>query len=260
MAGIKPTRCLRCSLLPRRFISIFEKFCGVRIFSPGLRPPRAPCILDGMNASEEQDAIRIRDFLAELCADLAPDFVVIGGWAAYAHGSGQLSLDGDAFISYPALGTLRDLYEVTPNHRMKKEQFRGPTGHDIDLYVERLHGLAVPFDEAQACAQQRGGLLVICPEHLTILKLKAQAGRRGSGKGDKDALDLIFLWEKGLADFEKPELLTTALEETDWKQLAEIFADKRLTEMACEGNAWEAKAMRGRLAECLARARRGERP
>ena len=213
-----------------------------------------------MNASEERDAIRIRDFFVELCADLAPDFVVIGGWAAYAHGSGQLSLAGDALVSYPAQGTLRDFYEVTPNHRMKKEQFRGPTGHDIDLYVERMHGLAVPFDEAQACAQQRGGLLVICPEHLTILKLKAQAERRGSGKGDKDALDLIFLWEKGRADFEKPELLTTALEEPDWKQLADIFADKRLTEIACDGNAWEAKALRGRLAAGLARAREGERP
>ena len=213
-----------------------------------------------MNPDEQAEALRIRDFLAELCADLAPDFVVIGGWAAYAHGSGQLSLDGDAFISYAALGTLRDLYEVTPNHRMKKEQFRGPTGHDIDLYVERLHGLAVPFDEAQACAQQRGGLRVICPEHLTILKLKAEADRRGSGKGDKDALDLIYLWENGLADFEKPELLTLALEAPQWTRLREIFADKRLTEIACDGNAWEAKALRGRLAAGLARAREGERP
>ena len=213
-----------------------------------------------MNATEQDEALRIRDFLAELCADLAPDFVVIGGWAAYAHGSGQLSLDGDALISYAALGTLRDHYEVTPNHRMRKEQFRGPTGHDIDLYVERLHGLAVPFDEAQACAQQRGGLLVICPEHLTILKLKAEAARRGSGKGDKDALDLIYLWEKGLADFEKPELLMLSLGDGDWTRLAELFADKRLTEMACGGNGWEAKALRERLALRLARARKGARP
>jgi hypothetical protein len=189
-----------------------------------------------------------------------PDFVVIGGWAAYAHGSGQLSLDGDALISYAALGTLRDRYEVTPNQRMRKEQFRGPTGHDIDLYVERMHGLAVPFDEAQACAQQRGGLLVICPEHLTILKLKAEQDRRGSGKGDKDALDLIYLWEKGLGDFEKPELLTLALDEGGWKRLGEIFADKRLTELACAGNVWEAKAMRVRLLERLGRARKGGRP
>jgi hypothetical protein len=65
-----------------------------------------------MSPDEQADALRIRDFLAELCADLAPDFVVIGGWAAYAHGSGQLSLLGDALISYPALGTLRDRYEV----------------------------------------------------------------------------------------------------------------------------------------------------
>lgn len=213
-----------------------------------------------MSPDEQTEALRIRDFLAELCADLAPDFVVIGGWAAYAHGSGQLSLDGDALISYQALGTLRDLYEVTPNHRMRKEQFRGPTGHDIDLYVERLHGLAVPFDEAQACAQQRGGLLVICPEHLTILKLKAEAERRGSGKGDKDALDLIYLWERGVADFEKPELLTLALTPSDWARLAEIFGEKRLTEMACAGNSWEARALRERLAERIGRARKGGRP
>lgn len=213
-----------------------------------------------MSPDEQSEALRIRDFLAELCADLAPDFVVIGGWAAYAHGSGQLSLDGDALISYPALGTLRDRFEVTPNARMRKEQFRGPTGHDIDLYVERMHGLAVPFDEAQACAQQRGGLLVICPEHLTILKLGAEAERRGSGKGDKDALDLIYLWEKGLADFEKPELLTLALDEALWARLEEIFNDKRLTEMACGGNGWEAKAMRERLLERVKRARKGERP
>ena len=32
-----------------------------------------------MKADEENDALRIRDFLVELCADLAPDFVVIGG-------------------------------------------------------------------------------------------------------------------------------------------------------------------------------------
>lgn len=65
-----------------------------------------------MNPDEQQEALRIRDFLAELCADLAPDFVVIGGWAAYAHGSGQLSLDGDALISCSALGTLRDQWPI----------------------------------------------------------------------------------------------------------------------------------------------------
>lgn len=118
----------------------------------------------------------------------------------------------------------------------------------------------MPFDEAQACAQERGGLRVVCPEHLTILKLAAYADRRGSGKGDKDALDLIFLWEKGLADFEHPELLIGALEEPDWTKLAEIFADKRLTEVACEGNAWEAKALRGRLAGRLSRARKEDHP
>ncbi|HAB18607.1 MAG TPA: hypothetical protein DCE44_19470, partial [Verrucomicrobiales bacterium] len=35
-------------------------------------------------ADDEQTALRIRNFLVELSTDLAPDFVVIGGWAAYA--------------------------------------------------------------------------------------------------------------------------------------------------------------------------------
>lgn len=210
--------------------------------------------------SEEAVAVRIRDFMVELCADLSPDFIVIDGWASYAHGSGQLSLDGDALISYVALGTLRDRYNVTPNARMRKEQFRGPTGHDIDLYVERMHGLPVSFEEAQACAQERDGLLVVCPEHLTILKIGAEADRRGSAKGDKDALDLILLWEKSLASFTRPELLVLALDEADWAQLHFIFGNQRLTEMACGGNAWEAKALRARLGERLTRAKGGGIP
>ena len=43
-----------------------------------------------MYASEEQDAIRIRDFLVELCADLAPDFVVIGGWRRLPTAAGRV--------------------------------------------------------------------------------------------------------------------------------------------------------------------------
>lgn len=138
-----------------------------------------------ISPDQESEALRIRDFLLGLCADLGPDFIVIDGWAAYAHGSGQLSLDRDALISYQALGTLRDQYEVTPNHRMRKEQFRGPTGHDIDLYVERMHGLAVPFDEAQACAQEHDGMRVICPEHLTILKRRRSGSAAAPARGTR---------------------------------------------------------------------------
>lgn len=71
---------------------------------------------------------------------------------------------------------------------------------------------------------------------------------------------LAYLWEKGLADFEHPELLATALHEPEWKRLGEIFADKRLTGIASGGNAWEAKALRERLAGRLSQARPGERP
>ena len=122
-----------------------------------------------------------------------------------------------------------------------------------------MHGLAVPFDESQACAQQRGRMLVSCPEHLTILKLKAEEEGRGTGKGDKDALDLIHLWENGLSDFEKPELLTLALKDSQWTRLGgEIFADKRLTEMACGGNGWEGQGV-ARKAARTSRARQERR-
>ena len=47
-----------------------------------------------MIPSEPQDAIHIRDFLVELCADLAPDFFVIDGWAAEAH-ERDVSMSGE---------------------------------------------------------------------------------------------------------------------------------------------------------------------
>ena len=114
---VLPTRRRPVSKKLKKFFECEEP--GGDDHNRSLPPPTSLAIVSAMLPDEKQTALRIRDFLGELCTDLAPDFVVIGGWAAYAHGSGQLSLDGDALISYSALGTLRDRYEVTPNERMR---------------------------------------------------------------------------------------------------------------------------------------------
>ena len=75
----------------------------------------------------------IRKQLADLCEYFGGSFVVIGGWAIHAHNPRELTLDGDAMVSLETDGTLRDMFEVTPNPRMKKKQFVGKDGFDFDL-------------------------------------------------------------------------------------------------------------------------------
>ena len=50
-----------------------------------------------------------------------------------------LSLDGDAMVSVLTQSSLRDQFVVTPNPRLKKQQFQMPEGYDVDLYVEHQH-------------------------------------------------------------------------------------------------------------------------
>jgi hypothetical protein len=137
-------------------------------------------------------ATRIYEHLMEMSAEYGNDFIVIGGWAAFAYGVKEVSFDGDAMVSHVALGAIRDEEVVIPNYRPRKSQYMRD-GFDVDLYVEHHHGLRVPFDEIQARALMVQNLNVPCPEHLFILKIDAARGRYGSEKGLKDLGDVLGL-------------------------------------------------------------------
>jgi hypothetical protein len=201
--------------------------------------------------STDENPLAIKSFLEELCASFGKEFIVIGGWAVYSYNARNLTFDGVAVISYEVQGCLRDSYAVTKNARMKKEQFVGPTGHDIDLYVERQHGLPVDYGELHAYAKQRADLWVACPEHLITLKLEAARDRQGSPKGEKDKLDILALLSLPDEEFANPELLAKHLDDEKWASLRRISQDTQATGKFCRGNEWDAKNLRKALSAKL---------
>lgn len=140
--------------------------------------------------------------LLAICGELAglfPDGIVfIGGIAVYLHTVNvtetrelaELTHDADFYISLADMADLRDLEEVTANRRLSKHQLI-KRGFEFDIYTERQAALIVPYDAVRARSESRGGIRVASLDHLLVLKLEAFRDRKGSAKGDKDAMDLI---------------------------------------------------------------------
>jgi hypothetical protein len=169
-------------------------------------------------------AAQIEKFLQELTASEAekPTLVVIGGFAARAHGAQRLSHDGDIMVDNPTYGALRDRFNISRNQRLGKAQFSTPFGADIDVYVEKTHKLRVPFDELQAYAEKRRGLWVACAEHLLILKLAALKERRNSDKGEKDTEDILVLISQ--TPLERTDILKKHMFPADWELLEDVVS------------------------------------
>ncbi|MDE2571820.1 MAG: hypothetical protein KGM44_04760 [bacterium] len=127
-----------------------------------------------------------------------PDAVFIGGVAVAQHAKRsnpaleESSHDADLYLSLAGKNEMRDRYEVVRNERLGKDSVL-VDGEDFDLYVERQHRLAIPYDEIAAHSQEIEGIRVAALEHLLVLKLDAAGDRRGSAKGEKDLRDLARL-------------------------------------------------------------------
>lgn len=187
----------------------------------------------------------IKSHLQTVSASLDGGFIVIGGWAVHAWGKRDYSLDGDAMVSFEALGVLRDEFLVTPNPRMNKQQYQ-LHGFDVDLYVEQQHKLPVSFDDLSLKAKVKEGMWVACPEHLLALKCAAAKDRSGTPKGDKDKQDIVLL--VGLireSDFDC-EVLNKYIEAPEATVILEALNDKELFLGLANGNSFEAKALRGK--------------
>lgn len=191
----------------------------------------------------------IKKILENLCETFGDEFVVIGGWAVHAYNCKSKSFDGDAMVSHIVEGTLNDSYIVTKNPRMKKSQFICEAGCDIDLYVERQHGLRIPFSEIQAYSQQIDRLRVASPEHLLLLKLDAYKDRKHTPKGTKDKEDILSMLAK--VPLKKKEIFDTHLDGEDKELLKEVLADKAIAMTLCNQNAFEAKQLRSNASKAL---------
>ena len=140
------------------------------------------------------------DKILDLCASLGqnlPDLVFIGGVAVYLHAvdrankvvSPEASHDADLMISFADYGILKDEAEITHNRRLAKHQMI-VDDIELDVYVEHLNNLIVPYDEVFMHSTTVEGIRVACLEHLLVLKLEAFKTRGGSGKGEKDRRDV----------------------------------------------------------------------
>lgn len=125
-----------------------------------------------------------------------PDAAVfIGGVAVAQHAARarpelvESSHDADLYLSLTGKNEMRDRYEVSRSDRRGKDSVR-VDGEDFDLYVERQHRLAIPYDQIFSYAEDIDGIRVAALEHLLVLKLDAARDRWGSAKGEKDLRDL----------------------------------------------------------------------
>jgi hypothetical protein len=128
------------------------------------------------------------------------DVVFIGGVAVYLHLihrplpdiEPDTSHDADFMVSFRDYGTLKDMVEITYNPYLAKHQMIDG-GVELDMYVEHLNRLIVPYDEVFAHAIELDQTRVACLEHLFVLKLDAFRDRRESSKGEKDCRNIAAI-------------------------------------------------------------------
>ena len=196
------------------------------------------------------------DKIIDTCLQLSEGYgetVFIGGVAVYLHMSQkalrsirlEASHDADFMISFMDYGRMKDEVEITPNPRLGKHQMVF-NGVEFDMYVERLHRLVVPYDEAYAQSDMIGPIHVACLEHLLVLKLEAFDTREHSSKGDKDRRDLakigLLLGTKMRRDLIQPYMREDLVIHLRDIGKSSVFFD------LCDHNAHAAKKARAKFA------------
>lgn len=119
-------------------------------------------------------------------------FVLIGGWAVWLYAKQLKSKDIDIVVGLDQLGELGIDYALEKNERLKKYEIRQDE-IEIDVYTPFYSEIGVPAEVILRTAISLDGFKVPPPEILLKLKMVAYQGRKGSGKGRKDLVDMISL-------------------------------------------------------------------
>jgi hypothetical protein len=190
--------------------------------------------------------------ILDLCSSLSQnlhDLVFIGGVAVYLHALAQASKnvtpeashDADLMISFSDYGVLKDEAEITHNRRLAKHQMI-VDDIELDVYVEHLNNLIVPYDEVFMHSLEVEGIRVACLEHLLVLKLEAFKTRGSSGKGEKDRRDVAKI---GLLLGRRADLdLITPYLRSELAMLLKTIAKSSVFFELCAHNAHAAKKAR----------------
>lgn len=128
------------------------------------------------------------------------DFVLIGGWAVFMWTKSLKSKDIDIVLDYPEIEKMRHCYHLAKNDRLRK--YEAKNGEiDIDIYACHYSNPGLPAEDIAQYAVSKNGFRVPHPAALLILKQAAFAERRGSPKGEKDAIDIVSLLAGAEVDF-----------------------------------------------------------
>lgn len=131
------------------------------------------------------------------------DFVLIGGWAIYLWTKMHKSKDIDIVVDFRALERMRQMYVLIKNQKLKKYEVKFDK-FDIDIYVIHFSELTIPPEDLLEHFRAKvGGFDVPVPEALLVLKQGAEIQRRGSIKGEKDAIDICTLLLRTQFDVEE---------------------------------------------------------
>jgi hypothetical protein len=203
--------------------------------------------------------------ILDLCSvfnETLPGVVFIGGVAVYLHAmhadspiiSPESSHDADFMISFAGYGDLKDAEEITYNARLGKHQ-AVVWGVELDIYVERLNRLVVPYDEVAAYAEDIGQIRLACLEHLLVLKLEAYDSRWHSSKGEKDRMDIVKIGLL-LGKDSRLGLIQPYMRDGLARRLGDIARSSVFHEL-CKRNAHEAKRVRSMFEKFAANVIRG---
>lgn len=131
------------------------------------------------------------------------EFCLIGGWAVWLYTKQLKSKDIDLVVAPEELSRIRGKYALIKNDRLKKYEFRQKEVQ-IDVYSAYYSDLGIVSEEILANQIVKEGFKIPAVELLIILKLVAWLGRRGTGKGRKDLIDIISLLD--LDDFNQEKM------------------------------------------------------
>jgi len=174
-----------------------------------------------MNAQYYHEIITQKSFLFLQELKKEYDFVLIGGWAVFLYSKALKSKDIDIIADYSTLAKMKEKYDVFKNERLKKYEIK--TGEfDIDIYLDHYSDLGIGIGKITENATARGGFLVPKLELLFLLKLFAWKDRRGSGKGQKDELDIFSL--ASLPEFDW-NYYRRVIKENNFQECGRLFVD-----------------------------------
>lgn len=152
-------------------------------------------------------------------------FILIGGWAVFFYTRSLKSKDIDIIISYDVLEKLKEEFSVQKNDRLSKYEIKMDV--DIDIYLSYFSKLGFPVEEIAKHTQSVEGFTVPIPEILLILKVYTFTERRGTSKGEKDAVDIFSLLSEKLVDWQKyQELLLRFNLQTLNNELKELLQSR----------------------------------